>query len=73
MQILATRAEPQTGVDPYRLVPLSAEGPCESEDTEEGPPFALTREVMDSLAVDGLAQVRAEELDRPLWRVEYRR
>jgi SAM-dependent methyltransferase len=43
------------------------------EDVDAGPPFALTREVMDSLAVDGLGVVRAEELDGPRWRVEYRR
>ena len=42
-------------------------------DVDAGPPFALTREVMDSLAVDGLTVVRAEELDGPLWRVEYHR
>ena len=45
----------------------------DGRDVDAGPPFALTREVMDSLAVDGLTVVRAEELDGPLWRVEYHR
>lgn len=45
----------------------------DGHDVDAGPPFALTREVMDSLAVDGLTVVRAEELDGPLWRVEYHR
>ena len=42
-------------------------------DLDAGPPFALTRDVMDSFAVDGLSVVRAELMDGPLWRVEYRR
>ena len=45
----------------------------EGEDAEAGPPFPLTREVMGSLAVDGLSVVRAEELAGPCWRVEYHR
>ena len=42
-------------------------------DPAAGPPFSLTRASMESLATDGLEVVRAEELDGPLWRVEYRR
>ena len=42
-------------------------------DPTAGPPFSLTRASMESLATDGLEVVRAEELDGPLWRVEYRR
>ena len=38
-----------------------------------GPPFSLTRASMESLAADGLEVLRAEELEGPLWRVEYRR
>jgi SAM-dependent methyltransferase len=43
---------------------------------DEGPPFALTRETMESLAVDGLQVSSMQELtvDRqPRWRVEYQR
>jgi hypothetical protein len=40
--------------------------------TDDGPPFALTREMLDGFAADGLTQVRTEELDGPLWRVELR-
>jgi SAM-dependent methyltransferase len=43
------------------------------DDEQAGPPFALTRESMESLATDGLSTVRAEALDGPRWRVEYHR
>jgi SAM-dependent methyltransferase len=42
-------------------------------DPAAGPPFSLTRASMERLAADGLEVVRAEELDGPLWRVEYHR
>lgn len=42
-------------------------------DPEHGPPFALTREVMQTLTADGLTQVDLDELDGPLWRGEYHR
>jgi SAM-dependent methyltransferase len=42
-------------------------------DPGEGPPFSLTREDLRSLAVDGLHEAAAEELDGPLWRVELHR
>ena len=45
----------------------------EGERLDSGPPVALSRAVMDSLAVDGLTLVSAEELDGPRWRVEYHR
>ena len=46
--------------------------PTAGDDPAAGPPFALTREVMEQFAVDGVQVERAEELgDR--WRVEYRR
>lgn len=45
----------------------------EGVDPDVGPPFSLTREVMNGLADDGLTQVDAEELAGPLWRVEYQR
>ena len=44
-----------------------------STSPEEGPPFALTQETMDGLAVDGLRVATREELPGPRWRVEYRR
>jgi SAM-dependent methyltransferase len=40
---------------------------------DDGPPFPLTRELMEGLGGDGLGVVRLEELAGPLWRVEYRR
>ncbi len=46
------------------------------DDPLEGPPFSLTRESVDSLAVDGLEIVSADELEldgAPRWRVEYTR
>jgi predicted TPR repeat methyltransferase len=45
----------------------------DGHDVEDGPPFSLTAEVMNSLAVDGLEQVTVEELEGPRWRVAYRR
>jgi SAM-dependent methyltransferase len=45
----------------------------DGDDPEAGPPFPLTRSVMDALAGDELSVVRAEELDGPRWRVEYAR
>jgi SAM-dependent methyltransferase len=47
--------------------------PGAGTDLEHGPPFALPRQAMDALAVDGISVVKAEELDGPRWRVEYRR
>jgi 2-polyprenyl-3-methyl-5-hydroxy-6-metoxy-1,4-benzoquinol methylase len=44
-----------------------------AEEPDAGPPFALTRAQMESLAGDRLSLVSAEELDGPEWRVEYRR
>ncbi len=44
-----------------------------ADDPADGPPFALSREVMQTLTWDGLTQVRLEALDGPLWRAEYRR
>jgi SAM-dependent methyltransferase len=40
---------------------------------DEGPPFALTRETMQSLASDGLRVSTMEESPGALWRVEYQR
>jgi hypothetical protein len=45
-------------------------------DPQQGPPFPLTRETIDSLAVDGLEIASADELEldgEPRWRVEYHR
>ena len=42
-------------------------------DERHGPPFALTRASMESLATGGLTTVRAEELPGPRWRVEHHR
>ncbi|MGI8646582.1 MAG: nitrilase-related carbon-nitrogen hydrolase, partial [Nocardioides sp.] len=44
-----------------------------STSPEKGPPFALTQQTMDGLAVDGLSVVAREELPGPRWRVEYHR
>ena len=44
-----------------------------AEDATEGPPFALSEARMRSVAGDELDVVRIEELDGPLWRVEYAR
>ncbi len=41
------------------------------EPPSEGPPFSLTRDDMEGLAVGGLKVVQAEELEGPRWRVEY--
>jgi SAM-dependent methyltransferase len=40
---------------------------------DDGPPFPLTVATMDSLAGDVLDVVARQELDGPLWRVEYHR
>lgn len=40
---------------------------------DQGPPFALTRQVMEGLAGDGLWMAALEELDGPYWRAELRR
>jgi SAM-dependent methyltransferase len=45
----------------------------EGDDVATGPPFPQNRDDLERLAVDGLRVVRAEELDGPRWRVEYRR
>jgi len=44
-----------------------------SQPLDQGPPFVLTRDAMEGLAVDGLELVRLEALDGPRWRGEYRR
>jgi ubiquinone/menaquinone biosynthesis C-methylase UbiE len=44
-----------------------------SQPVDQGPPFALTREVVASLAGPTLRVVGLEELDGPLWRAEFRR
>ena len=43
------------------------------DDSTEGPPFALGEARMRSLGGNTLDLVELEELDGPLWRVEYRR
>ncbi|GAA4354663.1 class I SAM-dependent methyltransferase [Angustibacter luteus] len=46
--------------------------PTEGADPADGPPFSLTRDVMEQFAVDDVRVQRVEELgDR--WRIEYRR
>ena len=44
-----------------------------SQPLDQGPPFVLTRDAMEGLAVDGLELVGLEALDGPRWRGEYRR
>ncbi len=45
---------------------------ADGEEEPTGPPYPLSRQVMDSLAGDRLSVVRAEELEER-WRVQYRR
>jgi SAM-dependent methyltransferase len=44
-----------------------------SRPADQGPPFPLGREFMESLARDGLELVRLDEVDGPRWLAEYRR
>jgi 2-polyprenyl-3-methyl-5-hydroxy-6-metoxy-1,4-benzoquinol methylase len=63
-------------VKPGGTLLLVAFRATEGVDPQQGPPFALTRATIDSLAVDGLRIATADELElegEPRWRVEYHR
>jgi SAM-dependent methyltransferase len=44
-----------------------------SQPGDQGPPFSLGRDFMESLARDGLNRVRLDEMAGPRWLAEYRR